>query len=266
MLSLEFAELSDVGRVRDHNEDYSGHWTPPSENEGRTQGWLFVVADGVGGEERGEVASQTAVESLIDGFRAAPRGEAHTVLMPRLVQKANTRIYELGKAASPGGSKMATTVVACALRYDRVVVAHVGDSRCYLIRHGLALQITRDHTVVAEQVRLGLLSESEAAEAQTRHLLSRSLGSDLFVNVEIDDRQVQPEDVLLLCSDGLHGPVKGNEIGEIVQWNPDLPTAARKLITLANERDGGDNVSVQLIRVRDVERMGMYRGRPYKLR
>ena len=87
--------------------------------------------------------------------------------MPRLVQSANTRIYELGRAASPGGSRMATTVVACAFRYDRVVVAHVGDSRCYLIRRGAALQVTRDHTVVAEQVRLGLLSSREAAEAET---------------------------------------------------------------------------------------------------
>jgi PPM family protein phosphatase len=266
MLDLEFAELSDVGRVRGHNEDYFGHALPSSEVDGRTHGWLFAVADGVGGEELGEVASQTAIESLIAGFRAAPRGEAHTVLMPRLVQSANTRIYELGKAASPGGSRMATTVVACAFRYDRVVVAHVGDSRCYLIRRGAALQVTRDHTVVAEQVRLGLLSAREAATAQTRHLLSRSLGNDLFVNVEIDDRQVQVDDVLLLCSDGLHGPVPDTEIGEIVKWNPNLETAAHKLIALANERDGGDNVSVQLIRVRTVERMGMYRGRPYKLR
>jgi PPM family protein phosphatase len=266
MLDLEFAELTDVGRVRDHNEDYSGHASPSSENEGRTHGWLFAVADGVGGEELGEVASQTAIETLIAGFRAAPRGEAHTVLMPRLVQTANTRVYELGRTASPGGSRMATTIVACAFRYDRVVVAHVGDSRCYLIRHGLASQITRDHTVVAEQVRLGLLSEQEASEARTRHLLSRSLGSDLFVNVEIGDRQVQVDDVLLLCSDGLHGPVAGQELAEIVRWNPDLSTAAAKLIGLANERDGGDNVSVQLIRVRGVERMGMYRGRPYKLR
>lgn len=266
MLDLEFAELSDVGRVRDHNEDYSGCSIPASENEGRTQGWLFAVADGVGGEELGEVASQTAIESLMAGFRAAPKGEAHTSLMPRLIQTANTRIYELGRAASPGGSKMATTIVACALRYDRVVVAHVGDSRCYLIRHGLAQQITRDHTVVAEQVRLGLLTAREAAEAQTRHLLSRSLGNDLFVNVEIGDRQIQVDDVLLLCSDGLHGPVNGNEIGEIVRYTPDLKTAAAKLIALANERDGGDNATAQLIRVRGVERMGMYRGRPYKLR
>ena len=228
MLDLEFAELSDVGRVRDHNEDYSGHALPASETEGRTHGWLFALADGVGGHERGEVASQTAIETLIAGFRAAPEGEAHTVLMPRLVQAANTRVYEVGRAASAGGSRMATTIVACALRYDRVVVAHVGDSRCYLIRHGVALQITRDHTVVAEQVRLGLLSAREAAEAETRHLLSRSLGNDLFVNVEIGDRQVHAGDVLLLCSDGLHGSVDGREIGEIVQWNPDLQTAARE--------------------------------------
>jgi protein phosphatase len=266
MLDLESFELSDVGRARDHNEDYIGSFIPASENEGRTQGWFFVLADGVGGEELGEVASQTAVETLIAGFRASPKGEAHTVLMPRIVQKANTRVYELGKAASPGGSRMATTVVACALRYDRVVVAHVGDSRCYMIRHGLASQLTRDHTVVAEQVRMGLLSSREASEAQTRHLLSRSLGSDLFVNVEISDHQVHVDDVLLLCSDGLHGSVKGSDMAELVTWNPQLPVAAAKLVALANERDGGDNISVQLIRVRDVERMGMYRGRPYKLR
>lgn len=266
MLNLEFAQLSDVGRVRDHNEDYFGHWAPSAETEARTHGWLFVVADGVGGEDAGEVASQTAVETLIEGFRNAPKGEAHTALMPRLVQKANTTIYQLGRNASPGGSRMCTTVVACAFRYDRVVVAHVGDSRCYLIRHGAPMQITRDHTVVAEQVRLGLLSEKEAAEAETRHVLSRSLGNDLFVNVEIGDRQIQVDDTLVLCSDGLHGPLSGNEIAEIVKWTPDLDTASRKLIDLANEKDGGDNVSVQLIRVRDVERMGMYRGRPYKLR
>jgi protein phosphatase len=266
MLDLEFCELTDVGRVRDHNEDYFGKAIPASENEGRAQGWLFVLADGVGGEERGEVASQTAVETMIDGFRSAPKSEAHTALMPRIVQKANVKIYELGRAVSPGGSRMATTLVACALRYDRVVTAHVGDSRCYLVRHGIASQLTRDHTVVAEQVRLGILTQKEAESATTKHLLSRSLGSDLFANVEIGDHQVHPGDVLVLCSDGLHGPVKGSEIAELIRWNPNLETAARKMVALANERDGGDNCSVQLIRVRETERMGMYRGRPYKLR
>ncbi len=266
MLELEFAEHTDVGRVRDHNEDFMGHFLPSGDAESRTHGWLFAVADGMGGEEKGEVASETAITTLLAGFRAAPRGEAHTVLMPRLVQSANITIYELGRASSPGGSRMGTTLVSCALRYDRVVVSHVGDSRCYLIRHGLASQITRDHTVVAEQVRLGILSEQEAKEASTRHLLSRSLGNDMFVSAEVTDRQVQPDDVLLMCSDGLHGPVTGSEIAEIINWNKDLNVAARKLIALANEKDGGDNVSVQLIRIRAVERMGMYRGRPYKLR
>ena len=264
MLDIEFAELTDVGRVRDHNEDYMGHVLPSS--GGSSSRWLFGLADGVGGEERGEVASQTAIETLIAGFKSAPKGEAHTVLMPRVIQSANTKIYEMGRMASPGGSRMATTIVACALRYDRAVVAHVGDSRCYLIRHGLPTQLTRDHTVVAEQVRLGILTEREAAEASTRHLLSRSLGNDLFVNVEMIDRQVRPDDVLVLCSDGLHGPVGAAEIAEIVAHNKDLDTMARKLVQLANDRDGGDNVSVQVIRIRNVESMGMYRGRPYKLR
>jgi serine/threonine protein phosphatase PrpC len=266
MLDLEYCELTDVGVVRDHNEDYIGHHLPASSEESRTHGWLFVVADGVGGHERGEVASETAVESVIDGFRTSPRGEALTASLPRIVQKANVRVYETGKAASPGGVNMATTIVACALRYDRAVIAHVGDSRCYLIRHGIAKQITRDHTVVADQVRLGILTAEEAAESEKRHLLSRSLGSDLFVNVEIDDHQIHIDDALLLCSDGLYGAVKPADIANLVAFNPSPAVAAAKLVELAKERDGGDNISVQLIRIRDVERMGMYRGRPYKLR
>ena len=266
MLDLEFSELTDVGVVRDHNEDYIGHCLPATPEEGRTHGWFFVVADGVGGHDRGEVASQTAVESVMAGFRAAPRGEALTAALPRIVQKANLKVYETGRSAGPGGVNMATTIVACALRFDRAVIAHVGDSRCYLIRHGIAQQLTRDHTVVADQMRLGILSAEEAAESSSRHLLSRSLGGDLFVNVEIDDHQIHADDALLLCSDGLYGSVRPADIANVVAFNPNPGVAAAKLVALARERDGGDNISVQLIRIRDVERMGMYRGRPYKLR
>jgi len=144
-------------------------------------------------------------------------------------------------------------------------VAHVGDSRCYLIRRGEAMVLTRDHTVVNEQVRLGLLSSREAAEASTRHVLSRSVGTDLFVSVDSSDHQVYPGDVLALCSDGLHGAVEGSEIAALTGNGQDLEASARKLVALANQRDGSDNISLQLIRVRAVERMGMYRGRPYKL-
>jgi protein phosphatase len=161
---------------------------------------------------------------------------------------------------------MASTVVVCALRYDRAAIAHVGDSRCYLIRNQKVRLITHDHTVAAEQLRLGLLSKQEAKEVPTRHVLSRSLGSGLFVKVEIDEFQLLPDDALLLCSDGLHGAVPDEEISATILRNKELEVATRELVDSANKQDGGDNVSIQLIRIRGVERMGMYRGRPYKLR
>jgi serine/threonine protein phosphatase PrpC len=266
MLDVEFTHLSDCGRVREHNEDYLGYVVPATPAQVRTHGWLFALADGVGGQEQGEVASRTAVERLLAGFRASAGGDLHTTLLPRLVQEANVGVYETGRAASRGGVPMATTVVACALRFDRAAVAHVGDSRCYLIRRGHATLLTRDHTVASEHARLGLLSAQEAAEAPTRHLLTRSLGTELFVSAETSDNQVLAGDVLLLCSDGLHGAVRASEMAHLVSHGGDLNVAGQKLVALANQRDGSDNISVLLIRVRSVERVGMYRGRPYRLR
>jgi PPM family protein phosphatase len=266
MLDLEFAQISDVGRVRPGNEDYVGHVLPETPEQAGTLGWLFALADGVGGHEKGEVASRTAVESLLEGFRAVRKDEVLASLMRRLVQSANARVFETAIKSGVSGAGMATTLVACALRYDRAVVAHVGDSRCYLIRRNEVTTLTRDHTVAREHVNLGLLSEDDAAEAETRHVLTRSLGGGLMVDVEINDHQVLPGDVLLLCSDGLHGALKSSDIAQVVGSESDLQAAAARLVALANERDGGDNVSAQLIRVKSVERVGMYRGRPYKLR
>jgi protein phosphatase len=265
-LEIEFAELSDPGRSRDHNEDYLGHVLAESQEQARNHGWLFALADGVGGHDKGEVASKAAIECLTKGFRTAPAGEQHAAMLQRLVQAANVFVYETGRTASPGGVSMATTMVACALRYDRAVIAHVGDSRCYLVRLGHATALTKDHTVVGEQVRLGLITSREASNARTRHLLSRSLGHELFVNVDTSEHNVLTGDVLVTCSDGLHGSVTGADIAAIISRNNDLNAAAAKLVNLANERDGNDNISVQLIRIRGVERVGMYRGRPYKLR
>jgi protein phosphatase len=266
MLQLEFAQFSDCGRVRKHNEDYLGHVIPVTPAQARTHGWLFALADGVGGQAQGEVASQTAVEALVGGFRQAAAGEALGTLLTRLIQASNTRVFETALAAGRSGAGMATTIVACALRFDRVLVAHVGDSRCYLIRRGRATPLTRDHTIANEHARLGLLSTAEATEASTRHVLSRSLGTDLLVNVETSEHLVLAGDVLLLCSDGLHGALNGAEMAALVRDDTDLNTAAQKLLSLANQKDGSDNISVQLIRVRSVERVGTYRGLPYKLR
>jgi PPM family protein phosphatase len=126
--------------------------------------------------------------------------------------------------------------------------------------------LTQDHSLVAEQVRMGILSEEEAASSDRRHVLSRSLGANMFANVELNEHQVLPGDVLLLSSDGLHGSVTPPEIASLVGQNNSLDDAAQKLVALALQKDGGDNTTVQLIRIKSVERMGMYRGRPYKLR
>ena len=264
-MDVEFAELSDVGRVRKRNEDYLGHALPAAPEDVRARGWLFALADGVGGHDLGEVASHTAIESVLAGFREATPSEPHASLLTNLVRTANTRVIDAGHAAASGGLSMATTIVACALRYDRAAVAHVGDSRCYLIRRGQPNLLTRDHTIANEHVRLKILSKEDAAHAETRHMLSRSLGNDLTVNVEVNEHQVFAGDVLLLCSDGLHGSVEASEMATLVGHGGDLSTAARRLVDIANQRDGGDNISLQMIRVRSVERVGMYRGRPYRL-
>lgn len=266
MLDLEFAELSDPGRVREHNEDYVGHSAPASPAEIKSRGWLFALADGVGGQDRGEIASSTAVETLLSSFRNVHANEPPSGLLQRLIQTANLKVYETGAATGPGGSSMCTTLVACLLRYDRATVAHVGDSRCYLIRRGQATVLTDDHTLVGEQLRMGILSAEEAAASERRHLLSRSLGAGMFVNAEVNEHQVVAGDLLLLSSDGLHGSVTSKEITAITNNFHGLKEAAQNLILLAREKDGSDNISVQLIRLKEVERIGMYRGRPYKLR
>jgi serine/threonine protein phosphatase PrpC len=250
MLDLEFTQVSDPGLVREGNEDWLGHFPPASPAEVRSRGWLFALADGVGGHERGEVASRLAVDSVLEGFRNAAAGAQLSSLLPKLVQNANGEVYAATAGKRVGG--MATTLVLCALRFDQAVISHVGDSRCYLIRDGRATPLTRDHTL--------------AAEATTRHVLSRAIGGNLMVSPDTTQIQLNPEDVLMLCSDGLHGPLPAAEIAYVVTQRQDLQAAAQRLVAIANERDGSDNVSVQLIRIHSVERMGMYRGRPYRLR
>ncbi len=265
MLKVEFSQASDPGLLRDHNEDSLGCVLPQTPDEARLRGWLFALADGVGGQQRGEVASSMAVESVLHGFREAVRGDALSAVLPRLIQDANAKIFEAGMATDISGSAMATTLVVCALRYDRAIVAHVGDSRCYLIRKHQAVALTRDHTVSNEQLRLGLISSKEAALSETSHVLSRAIGSNMFLQVDTSEHPVFAGDMLLLCSDGLHHSVAPTDIAAIVGTGSDLDGATRKLVSLAKERDGSDNISLQLIQVRSVERVGMYRGRQYKI-
>ncbi len=265
MLEVEFAQRTDTGKVREHNEDCLGSIAPTSAREARTHGWLFALADGVGGQDCGEIASQGAIDALLSGFRAARAGELLPALMTRLFQAANSRVVELAMSTR-GGVNMATTLVACVLRFDRVVVGHAGDSRCYLIRKGRAQPLTRDHTLAGEHLRMGILSGREAASAETKHLLTRSLGSNLGIHADVSEHLLAPGDMLMLCSDGLHGAVDAEDFARILTPTRDLELGVRDLINMANENGGHDNISLVAIRVRALERVGMYRGRPYQIR
>lgn len=265
MLDLVFGQASDPGKVRTNNEDSLGVFVPRSRQESRSRGWVFVVADGVGGADFGEVASAMAVEVILEGFVQAQEGTSLPGLLPRLVQHANAAVHDEGLQPERRGKGMATTVVACALRHDQAVIAHVGDSRCYHVRDGHASLLTRDHTWVADQRRLGLISAAEAEHSEGRHVLTRSLGPELFVTAESRSLSLKAGDVLVLCTDGLYGGMYDEDIARIASQNKDIEAIARELVDYAVEVDGSDNATAQVIQVRSVEPMGMYRGRLYPL-
>lgn len=265
MLDVMFGQASDPGKVRTNNEDSMGTFIPASRHQARSHGYLFAVADGVGGMDLGEVASSTAISVLTGEFEKAQSGAMLISLLPRLVQHANAAVHDRTLAPEFRGKKMATTVVACAIRHDQAVVSHVGDSRCYLVRKGIAKQITQDHTWVNEQKKMGLISADEIAQSESRHVLIRSLGPEMFVSPDTTALSIQPGDVLVLCSDGLHDEMPEATIASIVSQNKNAEEIAQELVAKAVEIDGNDNTTAQVIRVRSVEQVGMYRGRPYRL-
>src|ERR1700689_4046679 len=182
MLDVQYGQASDFGKVRTNNEDAMGSFIPSSRQQARSHGYLFTVADGVGGLDLGEVASATAVSVITEEFAKAQSGAMLISLLPRLIHFANSAVHDRTLAPEYRGKKMATTLVACAMRHDQAIVSHVGDSRCYLVRNGQAKQITQDHTWVNEQRKMGLISASEIARSESRHVLTRSLGPEMFIS------------------------------------------------------------------------------------
>jgi len=265
MLEVQFGQASDFGKVRTNNEDAMGSFIPASRKQARSHGYLFAVADGVGGMDLGEVASATAVSVVAKEFAKAQAGAMLTSLLPRLIQQANAAVHDCTLAPEYRGKRMATTLVTCALRYDQAAVSHVGDSRCYLVRGGIARQITQDHTMVNEQRKMGLITASEVATSESRHVLIRSLGPEMFVAPDTTAIALQAGDVLVLCTDGLHDEMPEATIAEIVSQKKNIEEIARELVTRAVEIDGNDNATAQVIRVKSVEQVGMYRGRTYRL-
>src|SRR3954452_21223952 len=212
MLDVRYGQASDPGKVRTNNEDALGWFIPESRHQVRSHGYLFAVADGVGGMDLGEVASATAISVVTQEFEKAQADTMLMPLMPRLVQHANAAVHDCRMAPQYRGKSMATTLVACALRHNQAVVSHVGDSRCYLVRGGRARQVTQDHTLINAQRKMGLLSASDVAESESRHVLIRSLGPELFVSPDTTALTLQAGDVLVLCTDGLHDDLSEDAI------------------------------------------------------
>jgi serine/threonine protein phosphatase PrpC len=261
MLDVVYGQASDPGRVRPHNEDAATAFVPRSRHETRSRGWMFAVADGAGGRNFGEVASAKAIEVMLEGFSRAAEGVSLASLLPRLIQQANAAVHDKGLSPERRGRHMATTVVLCALRHDKAVVAHVGNSRCYHIRDGRANQLTRDHTWVTEQREQGVMTAAEAEQSQRRHDLTRSLGPKQSVSVDTGSVSLRPGDVLVLCTDGLYGAMYSEDIARIASQKKDAETIARELVHYAVEADGSDNATAQVIQVLTTEPMEMYRGR-----
>jgi serine/threonine-protein kinase len=259
-MELTYAELSSTGTVRPRNEDYVGFWQPESQEDKRNRGAIAVLADGVGGQGRGEVASRLAVEETIKAFREAKGDIAPQQLLTQVFNAANLAVFDKGME-DPRAKRMATTLAVAIFRNDHVTVGNVGDSRVYLVRRGEIKQLSTDHSYVAMQRKFGLVSEEEAKSSDNRFLLTRSVGQEPVIRVDVEDVAVQKGDRIILCSDGLHSVVRDGEICDIVGRYAPGP-GCRQLVALAEQRGTDDNVSAQVIHIEEIEAVGYYRGVP----
>src|SRR5213083_3716218 len=262
-IKVEVFAKTDLGKTRDHNEDRF-LVADLSRREASLQpavrthavgerGSLFVVADGMGGAAAGELASQMATDTIYQQMVRVWGAEPETTLqrfafrLKEAVEVANEHIH--GYAAThPEVRGMGTTTTAVGVLGDHFFLSQVGDSRAYLIRNGAAVQLTKDQSLMQRLVEAGELTEEEAAQSERRNIILQALGPDPKVKVDLTHQEVRKGDVLVLCSDGLSGQVKNDEIARIVSAAPDVRTACERLIGLANERGGPDNITVVLAR------------------
>lgn len=242
-MNITHASLSDKGRIRENNEDSHGHVVPEDEAKLHDRGALFVVADGMGGHRGGEIASRLAVDTISSSYYES-EGDSPVKVLVAAFEKANTSILDEA-AADATLFGMGTTCTAVVVRQARAYVAHVGDSRAYLYRGGEISQITQDHSLVAEMVRSGIITEEDARTHPKRHVITRSMG--VQESVEADTLEgalpVEAGDTFLLCSDGLTSYADDTDLGNALEGaTPEK--ACRTLVDLANARGGRDNITV----------------------
>jgi len=259
--SLPSACLTDPGRVRDHNEDCI---------ESRPEIGLYVLADGMGGYNAGEVASGMATSLIADGLQEQwqlreveklGREEAKKLAREAIaehVSRANAAIFNTSQN-NPECAGMGTTLVVCLFYDNFLAVGHIGDSRLYRLRGEAMEQVTRDHSLLQEQLDSGLITPEEAKLSQNKNLVTRALGIDPSVETEIHVHETQPDDIYLLCSDGLSDMMEDEEIRLTMLTLKSNPTlTVQQLVQAANDNGGRDNISAMLIRV--AEPYGVPRG------
>ena len=246
---IEVSSQSDIGCLRQNNEDSFGYWEPEDDQQFLRKGRLAVVADGMGGYEGGQEASRLAVETLVEVYRDFGGDDPQAALVEAL-QAAHEQIRQYS-FAHPELRGMGTTCTAAAIVQDALYYVHVGDTRLYLIRDGQITRVTRDHSYVGRLVESGMISREEAETHPQRNILTAALGTnpDLIMDSPGRPEPLRPEDVLLICSDGLWGQVRDSEILDAVE-NKSAEQAGRKLIELARERGGPDNITVEILRLR----------------
>src|SRR5438270_13156755 len=247
---VEWAYVSDPGNGRDSNEDYAGAIVP----EDTDAVPLFVVADGMGGHAAGEVASRLAVETVLGAWQSSGSGAAHQRLRSA-VRAANVAVFDAGQDAERRG--MGSTLTALALAGKEAVIAHAGDSRAYLVRGGLASQLTADHSRVGAMLRMRLITAEQAARHAARSMLTRSLGTDPVLQIDVTRQPTEWGRTYALCSHGSLDVAARGEIATIASGDPDREDAAFRppseaaaaLVELALKRDAPDNVTVAVIRL-----------------
>jgi protein phosphatase len=266
---VEVSGQSDIGCLRQNNEDSFGYWEPEDDQQFLRKGRLAVVADGMGGYEGGQEASRLAVETVMAVYRDFGGDDPQAALIEAL-QAAHQQIRQYSfthpelrgmgttctvaaivPAALEGANGAANGVRNGVRNYDALYYVHVGDTRLYLIRDGQITRVTRDHSYVGRLVESGMISPEEAEHHPQRNILTAALGTnpDLVMDSPGRPEPLRPEDVLLICSDGLWGLVRDAEILDAVE-NKSAEVAGRKLIDLARQRGGPDNITVEILRLR----------------
>ncbi len=260
-MQLTYGHLSSAGPARQKNEDFLGFRHPESPEEERDRGSVALLADGVGGHGDGDIASRLAVESALERFAGVKSGTNPSQFLWQMFAAANQAVFDAGMHQRRK-QRMATTLTISLFRNDQISVGHVGDCRAYVIQQGKIRRLTTDHSYVAMQLKLGLISEQEAMVSRMRSMLTRSVGQEVTVQIDYSTAQVNRGDCLVQCTDGLYTHVSEDEILDAAIRLPPQE-ACNRLIELGESRRTDDNLSVQIVRIERVERVLYHMGVPY---